>query len=701
MIYDLVIIGGSAAATAAGIYAARRNLQFKIITHEFGGEVATSGEIGNWPGISQTDGITLAQMFKDHLAFYKVVPEEGVWVEKVAKQDGGLFRIEAKSGEEKKQYLAKTLLIATGVHPKALGVLGEKEFRNKGVSYCTVCLPPKSMIVGNNEPKAIETFKPGDRVLTDDGTYQPILKIMNRPYKGDLVNITSRFFLEDEVKLTPNHPVLATTLKKGTGENYHNFQWGDFSWVPAGELTPDHLLAYPIVKETEDIPEIFISKLLNLKVQDGFVINKRETHTSIRVPDKINTDNDFFRLVGYYLAEGSRNGYTTTLYFSKKEKHYVNDVVQLIERYFGISPNVRTVGPVTRIDTWSMIFSELFENLFGHRSYNKSLPHWVTILPLEKQAELIKGLWRGDGCKRYKDYMLVTNSFVLVTQVKNILLRLGIVPSIRKIGLDKLKQSKINGRIIYFRHPKYEVTVGGASLKKMSEILDDSHPRVNNRNRICTHAYIKDGFVLLAIRKIGRGFYNGSVYNLVVDKNHSYVTTNSIVHNCDGPVFAGKITAVVGGGNSALEAALMLADICPTVYVVNKNPQFKGDQILIDNLAQKKNVQVIYSARTTAIVGDEFVSGLKYTDADGAEQELKVDGIFVHIGMVPNSGLVTDDVKKDQFGQIMVNQNCETNIPGLYAAGDVTDIPHKQIVIAAGMGTTALLSAVNYLNRQK
>lgn len=319
--YDVIIIGGSAAATAAGIYAARRNLKFKIITKEFGGEVATSGEIGNWPGLARTDGIALTQMFRDHLKHYGVEPAEGIWVEKIIKQDNGLFCITAKPEGEgmaaeklpdgepsalKCDYVAKAVIVATGVHPRELGVPGEKEYRNQGVSYCTVC---------------------------------------------------------------------------------------------------------------------------------------------------------------------------------------------------------------------------------------------------------------------------------------------------------------------------------------------------------------------------------------------------------DGPLFSGKDVATIGGGNSALESALMLADIAKQVYVINKNPAFKGDQILIDNLAKKPNAQVIYNAKTMAVVGNEFVTGLKYKDITGIEQMLAVDGIFVHIGMLPNSGLVSDDVEKDQFGQIMVNASGETSVPGLYAAGDVTDTPHKQIVIAAGQGTTALLSVVNYLSR--
>jgi alkyl hydroperoxide reductase subunit F len=325
--FDLIIIGGSAAATAAGIYAVRRGLNFKIITKDFGGEVATSGEIANWPGVIHTDGIALAQQFREHLESYKIDIEEGVEVEKIAKMPDGTFCITAKTGAGSSMatekladgqskiiagltcdYVAKAVIVTTGVHPRELGVPGEKEFRNKGVSYCTVC---------------------------------------------------------------------------------------------------------------------------------------------------------------------------------------------------------------------------------------------------------------------------------------------------------------------------------------------------------------------------------------------------------DGPLFNGKTTAVIGGGNSALEAGLMLADIASKVYVINKNDTFKGEQVLIDNLKSKKNVEIIYNAKTTSIAGSEFVTSLKYNNQASVEQELKVDEIFVHVGMVPNSGIVPPEVEKTSFGEIKVNANCQTNILGLYAAGDVTDVPFKQIVIAAGQGTCALLSAVNYLNRLK
>lgn len=172
---------------------------------------------------------------------------------------------------------------------------------------------------------------------------------------------------------------------------------------------------------------------------------------------------------------------------------------------------------------------------------------------------------------------------------------------------------------------------------------------------------------------------------------------------CDMPIFGGKTVTVIGGGNSALESALMGADIAKKVYVINKNAAFKGDDLLIKKLTSfpKDKVEIFYETGTKEVVGDKFVTGLKLTDKEGKEFELKTDGIFVHIGMVPNSNIAPDNVEKNQFGEIKVNTRCETNVPGLYAAGDVTDVPFKQIVIAAGQGSLATLSAVQYLNQLK
>ncbi len=176
------------------------------------------------------------------------------------------------------------------------------------------------------------------------------------------------------------------------------------------------------------------------------------------------------------------------------------------------------------------------------------------------------------------------------------------------------------------------------------------------------------------------------------NKGLSYCTV------CDGPLFSGQIVATVGGGNSVLESAIMMSAIASKVYVVNKNPKFKGEQVLIDKVSHLANVEIIYEAMTQAIFGDKFVNGLEYRDKAGAVHKLDVGGVFVHIGQTPNSSFV-EGVELNEFKEIKVDLVGRTNISGLFAAGDVTTMPHKQIVIAAGQGVAALLSIVDYLNR--
>jgi thioredoxin reductase len=174
---------------------------------------------------------------------------------------------------------------------------------------------------------------------------------------------------------------------------------------------------------------------------------------------------------------------------------------------------------------------------------------------------------------------------------------------------------------------------------------------------------------------------------------------------CDGPLFKNKVTVTVGSGNSALESALMLAEIAKPAYVIskfadtpeNKGGFPKGENILIDKLKKHENVKVIYNAQVTEIVGDKKVEKVKFKDEKGQEQELAVSGVMVHVGMIPNSTFA-NGINKNKQGEIMVDQKCRTNIPGIFAAGDVTDIPYKQIGIAAGQGIVAALSAIEYIN---
>jgi len=164
---------------------------------------------------------------------------------------------------------------------------------------------------------------------------------------------------------------------------------------------------------------------------------------------------------------------------------------------------------------------------------------------------------------------------------------------------------------------------------------------------------------------------------------------------CDGPLFSAKTVAVVGGGNSALDAALQLAKIARQVNIINKASSLGGDVIMRHKVEEVGNVVVFNDYQVISVAGDKFVNGIKIKNNTGV-RDLAVQGVFVEIGLVPNSAFA-GDVEKNSSGEIKVNLRNETNIPGAFAAGDVTDVPEKQIIIAAGEGSKAALSAFRYL----
>jgi alkyl hydroperoxide reductase subunit F len=168
---------------------------------------------------------------------------------------------------------------------------------------------------------------------------------------------------------------------------------------------------------------------------------------------------------------------------------------------------------------------------------------------------------------------------------------------------------------------------------------------------------------------------------------------------CEGPLFAGKPVAVVGGGNSALDAVLQLMRYCPKVYLINNKDKLIGDPIMIEKVQTSPLVEIINNAQVRSFSGDNFLRSVQL-EVTGEKREVLVEGVFVEIGLVPNSKCI-DFVKKNEREEIVVNCAAETSVPGLFAAGDVTAGPEKQIIIAAGSGATALLSAFRYLSTHR
>jgi alkyl hydroperoxide reductase subunit F len=164
---------------------------------------------------------------------------------------------------------------------------------------------------------------------------------------------------------------------------------------------------------------------------------------------------------------------------------------------------------------------------------------------------------------------------------------------------------------------------------------------------------------------------------------------------CDGPLFAGKDVAVIGGGNSALDAALQMIRLAKKVYLINNLERVTGDPLMLERVSASPKLENLNNTQATAISGDKFVKNLTVKTKE-EEKVLPVEGIFIEIGLTPNSDFI-DFIDKNQIGEIVVDCEAKTSCPGIFAAGDVTNVPEKQIIIAAGEGAKASLAAFKYL----
>ena len=171
--------------------------------------------------------------------------------------------------------------------------------------------------------------------------------------------------------------------------------------------------------------------------------------------------------------------------------------------------------------------------------------------------------------------------------------------------------------------------------------------------------------------------------------------------HCDGPLFKGKHVAVIGGGNSGVEAAIDLANIVGHVTLFEFTPELKADDILQKRLYSLSNVDVVLNAQTVEVLGADKVNSMIYLDRKTNEKKtISLEGIFIQIGLLPNTDFVKNTVDLSKFGEIIIDGHGQSSLPGLFAAGDVTTVPYKQIIIALGEGAKASLGAFDYLIRQ-
>ncbi|MFH1821463.1 MAG: FAD-dependent oxidoreductase [Methanobacteriota archaeon] len=169
---------------------------------------------------------------------------------------------------------------------------------------------------------------------------------------------------------------------------------------------------------------------------------------------------------------------------------------------------------------------------------------------------------------------------------------------------------------------------------------------------------------------------------------------------CDAPLFPDKDVAVVGGGNSGLDATLQLMRIAKKIYLIEAGPSLKGDAVMREKIEQSDKVTILTDTKVLEISGDKFVTGMQ-VEREGKREALDVQGIFIEVGYTPNLDFLAELVAVNEKKEIIVDEHCRTNVDGIFAAGDVTNVPQKQIIVAAGEGAKAALGAYAHLQKLK
>ncbi|WP_332871367.1 FAD-dependent oxidoreductase [Rhodoferax ferrireducens] len=238
----------------------------------------------------------------------------------------------------------------------------------------------------------------------------------------------------------------------------------------------------------------------------------------------------------------------------------------------------------------------------------------------------------------------------------------------------------------------YDVDI--MNLQRADKLIPAKQPGGLIEVRLANGGSLKSKTVILST---GARWRNVNVPGEQQYKNHGV----AYCPHCDGPLFKGKRVAVIGGGNSGVEAAIDLAGLVAHVTLIEFDTQLRADAVLANKLKSLANVSIHTHAQTTEITGDgQKVNGLKYTNrTSGEAQHIELEGVFVQIGLVPNTEWLKGTIELSKHGEIIVDARGQTSLPGVFAAGDVTTVPFKQIIIAAGDGAKAALSAFDHLIR--
>jgi len=374
-----------------------------------------------------------------------------------------------------------------------------------------VCLAPDTLVCTNDDVTSIMNVSSTMKVLGHDGKYHPIERAIAKPYNGKMYRIAAHNL--GSTTVTPDHHILALKASHFL-RKYCSRKRCVRDWYAAGELERGDILLYPVPSETMDIEEMPLD-----------VERPKYDFASKNLPDEIKIDSDFLRLAGYYLSEGyartQRSKGTLGFVFSSKENSYIEDAVLCVKHKFGLEPaEIKRSHNAADIKFYSASLARFFSKHFGEGPVNKRIPHWIVLLPPQKQEALLCGLWRGDGYINNQAAKFVTTSEQLAFQVRNLLLRQEIILSFLERPTSGIHKKNYS---IYVKDDK--------SLEKLAKIVgvELATPRkLKNHHK----AWFENGYFHTPVWRVEPLTYDGSVYNLEVEESHSYVSNSMALHNC-------------------------------------------------------------------------------------------------------------------------------------------------------------------------
>jgi len=383
-----------------------------------------------------------------------------------------------------------------------------------------VCVIPETMIFCNDYIKPINEIDVGERVLSHDGRYHNVKRTFRRKYFGKIIKLKNKLGIST---VTPDHHVLAIRLPAS-----HHFYYTRNkknlvpSWCHASDLKRRDILLYPVLSETVDITEIPLE-----------VERSKFDFKSKDLPKTIKLNKDFLKLAGYFIAEGSTRCKKCDTYlsftFGIHEKNYIEDSRRLIKKVFGLNAKIVRIPEhnTTAVIVYSAALARFFRSLFGDKAENKLVPHFMMLLPTQKQKSLILGLWRGDGHVRIMDgkwpragYSTISKQ--LAQQIKTLLLRQRISASFYE------EEEKTKDGVHHKKNYRIHVSEK-ASMMKLASVLGIKLKFVK---KISDKTWFDSNFLYTPLT--GKEIYNyeGFVSNLEVDRPNSYISESAILHNC-------------------------------------------------------------------------------------------------------------------------------------------------------------------------